>query len=215
MASLWGPIQSNSRGNICIAQGLPSQAELIRLGNSYWAESTAVGLDVPGFPLNVQLGAFWLYNGEPPGGKSYLLDTVAVRLPTSTGVAQAVGVVGHLFTTNPFPVENFQSKLQDSTIKSLSGKKNYPGYGRAHVPDAIASDFLEPNEGNQHCIMPSVICGNTNSATLNSTKDVYGRYIIPPRGCFTAKIITTNPSVTMTGNLTLSWHEVQLRLGGG
>jgi hypothetical protein len=197
---------------VCVAEGLPSKAELVRLGNSYWAEAAVNTQPLTTLPTQANGCNVYLCNGEPPGGKSYIVDTVAFRYGTSSGVIQVAAVFGHLFGANPFPTSIFVNPpTNNSTIFSLSGKASYAGRGFVHTVGG--GDGSPADEGFQHAIVQSPVSANTNTATFTLTKDVYGRYIVPPQGAFGTSPVASFSSLSGTGRIFVLWHEVQLSIG--
>jgi hypothetical protein len=192
------PICINNRGDIAVAQALPPAAELVRLGGSYFCLDSAVA---PVAALPTTTAHLSLWNGEAPGGKSYVIDAVGTMLNASAGAAINIGVAAQLNTTNP--IANPAGAL---AIKSLSGKANYGGKGNAKASVTVTNDSAWHEIGTQ------LICANTANITLAVEFPVYGRYIVPPQGMFSLASLC-NAAGTATAQPIIFWHEVQLTLG--
>src|SRR3990167_4890132 len=69
-------------GDLLVAAGLPPLAALVALGDSYWARTTTAAAPVTAIPTDAALIGLW--NGEPDGGKSYVIDSVFCVITTAT-----------------------------------------------------------------------------------------------------------------------------------
>jgi len=192
------PIVANNRGEICVVQALPPAAELVRLGNSYFSLGTAVA---PVTALPTTAAHFSLWNGENPGGKSYIIDAVGTMLNASAGAAINLGLAAQLNTTNP--IANPAGAI---AIKSLSGKANYGGKGNTKASVTVTNDSAWHEIGTQ------LVCASTANLTLSVEFPVYGRYIVPPQGMFSLASLC-NAAGTATAFPIIFWHEAQIALG--
>jgi hypothetical protein len=192
------PIVANTRGEVCVVQALPPAAELVRLGNSYFSVGTGVA---PVTVLPTTTAHFSLWNGENPGGKSYIIDAVGTSITTSAGAAINLGLAAQLNVTNP--IANPAGAL---AIKSLSGRAFYGGKGQTRASTAVTNDSA------WHQVGTEIVCANTANLTLNIEFQVYGRYIVPPQGMFSLASLA-NAAGTAVCTPIIFWHEVQLVLG--
>jgi hypothetical protein len=208
---LWRPVQSNSRGDICIAQGLPPESELVRLGNSYVIDwSPPGGGFLPTSPpdsglSSASLGTL-LINAEPKQGKSYIIFFFGGTLepPAATIVG---GLCCHVYGNNIFTKVTGDIN-GGTTPKSLSGKTS-----RSYAVATQAGLHPCTSEGLTHQIL-SLQSSNANNITLSNFREVYGRYILRPGSAFYLTTIANSATVSPAiARHTLMWHEVQLPLG--
>ncbi len=193
-----GPIVINNRGDVSVVQGLPPVAELVRLGGSYFTVGTAVA---PVTALPTTAAHLSLWNGEPQGGKSYVIDAVGTAITTSAAAAINLGLAAQLNVTNP--ITNPAGAL---AIKSLSGKANYGGKGNSKASVTVTNDSA------WHQVGTELVCANTANLSLSVEYGVYGRYIVPPQGMFSlASMCNAAGSAVCTP--IIFFHEVQLTLG--
>lgn len=192
------PIVANTRGEVCVVQALPPIAELVRLGGSFFSVGTGVA---PVTVLPTTTAHFSLWNGENPGGKSYIIDAVGTAITTSAGAAITLALGAQLNVTNP--IVNPAGAI---AIKSLSGKANYGGKGNAKASVTVTNDSA------WHQVGGSIVNANAANLTLNLEFQVYGRYIVPPQGMFSLASLC-NAAAAAVCTPIIFWHEVQLALG--
>jgi hypothetical protein len=197
---------------LCVVQALPPIAELNRLRSSW----TVVGTNVSnGFrtvvPIATSVLFVKLWNLEKPGGKSYIIDSVSVRLTTAptTPVSLVMGIWGAL--RDDIRDGGLGIKPGDVLlpIKSLSGKINYGGLAVAETN----GNFGNFSTTDWHLIGRTLISANTADLTLHKEVPLEGRYIVRPGGLF--GIVGSNNAAIPGSNGVgqVWWHEVQLPLG--
>lgn len=185
----------NSRGEIILAQGLPPEAEVARLGQSYVCMGSAVA---PVAALPTTAAHLSLWNGEIVGGKSYIISAVGSLCTTTVAAAASASLLAHLGTAAE---ANPAGAL---VIKGMSGKI-YRGQGNAKASVTIA------NSGVWHPVGPCVQTANTANIGIGVYQDVYGRYIVPPGQIFS--LATINATAAGAFAPFIIWHEAQLILG--
>jgi len=205
-------IVGNQRGELCVAQALPSDVEIIRLGHSWTAIGTS-GSAVTFFPPidGTNLG-MKLWNVGPDSGPSIVIDAVSVREVTNptTPVAtvMSVSVASRAYLRDIGAGSNTPIGGPSlATIGSLSGRAKYGGVA------AVAGNSA--NNGhlgstNWH-LVGSIVSANTNIVNLQKYVPLYGRYIIPPGGLF--GVCAHYALGTETGSTVVTqiwWHEVQI-----
>lgn len=186
----------NGRGDSLVALALPPAAELVRHGESYGIIAASAVTPVVALPTTTAQLSLW--NGEPDGGKSYVIDSLICMVAVSAGAATGVGFAGML---NKGRVTKPTSDL--TSIFGLAGH-NYSGKGVIDLAATVVDDGWHP-------IGNSVI-GPASQIAMNVEVDVKGKYIIPPGGMFSMAILA-NTVTTITVKQGLRWHEVQLDLG--
>lgn len=185
----------NTHGALLVAGALPPETELARLGHTYVSISAGVTA-VAALPTTA--AHFSLYNGEPVGGKSYVISAIGTVCTTSAAAASVVTLLAHMGTaseTNPAGAV---------TIKGIHGKI-YRGSGNTKDSVTIV------NSGVWHPVGDAVVCAATATVSLGKYAEVYGRYILPPGQIFS--LATLNSTAAGTFRPYVIWHEVQLVLG--
>lgn len=191
----------NNRGDLVVAQGLPAKADIVRLGNSWHCSIATGSAFAPVAAWPTVLANLLLYNNEPRGGKSLLIDQVWAVAITSIAAASSFTLLGQvvpgIITTGTQPV-NDTAQL----ITSLSGRLNYGGnvvrcvanssYCVANKWDAIGAMAAAPAA----CIGAGLVA------------DCYGSFIVPPGGLFGVNVVASTAAGTMCQGIT--WHEAQL-----
>jgi hypothetical protein len=193
-----GMPQANNRGELCVVQGLPPVAEIVRFGNSWVSTVTVSG---PSTNALLQL-----YNTESPGGKSYLLDFVSVANVFSQAAAEIVAI--QVSYGNSFKTDFGGAPANGGFANSLSGRwdrpSSYPGKAVVISPSTGPSDF-KFRVGN------SLVVANTSNANAGLEVPLNGRFIVPPQKSFLLFFLPPAGVIDITGSV--AWHEVQLSLG--
>jgi hypothetical protein len=185
----------NSLGDQILSQGLPSRAELVRLGGSYQvlgAASTAL----TAVPSTAGLLTIW--NGEPGNGNFLVIDSVtATKVIIDVTTADAATVWAQVI--RPPMATPTDAAL---TIRSLSGRYSYGGRVRT-----VASSTTLANRWEPIGTVRSDNAAIAGSAWAQADIDLLGRYVIPPGGAFTlsASEVTATAS---TWRFCIRWHEV-------
>lgn len=193
----------NNRGDVCVAQGLPPKADLVRLGNT-WHCSIATGsafTHVAAWPTT--RAEIVLYNGESAGGKSYIIDSAwAANVATSITAAAAYTLIAQVV---PGPVT---APTDDTAqlITSASGRgTNYSGKARRAVANtafAVASKWE---------VLAAAPAGPAASIGLAVYAEVGGGLIVPPGAVLCLNLVVG--TATGTASIGVKFHEVQLPLG--
>lgn len=192
----------NNRGDMSISQGLPSETEAVRMGNTWHvAIATANAFThVAAWPTT--RAELVLHNGEPSNGKSYVVNSVwAANVATSIAVLSAYTILAQLTGSATAPTDDTAQ-----LITSQSGRGTYGG--RAKRAIASASGYAIANKwqvlGNMTSAVASI--GHSVIAQVN------GALIIPPGGILALNLVTG--TATGTASIGITWTETQLTLGG-
>jgi hypothetical protein len=188
----------NSRGDQLVAMALPGLTEIVRMGDS-WQVSVATAIAaLTAIPTTACGLAVW--NGEPSGGKTYVIDSVAA---TEIVVDATQSDCTALFVmNNKTPV----AAITDAglVIRSLSGR-TYGGKARTLLTGTtIVNDGWFP-AGNSVAPAPAV----AGSGWKQTDVPLNGLYLVPPGGQFNlhaAKVAGAASQMVFT----IRWHEVQL-----
>jgi hypothetical protein len=187
----------NNRGDQIIAVGLPELTEIVRLGESWAVMTSAAIAALTAIPSTT--GGLNLWNGEAPGGKSYVIDSVG-----STEVVVDATQANHtsLFVMNSKPPVAAPADA-GLTFRSLSGRL-YGGRARTTVNAAVVNDGWLPIGTSA-----PVAAAAAGSAWKTMDVPVRGLYIVPPGGNFSvhaAKAVATASQMQFF----IRFHEVQL-----
>lgn len=185
----------NPRGELCVAQGLPPRAELVRLGDS-WATQilTASAFTyVNAWPTT--RAEFQLHNADPV--KSYIIDAAWMCGITSIAAAQPSTLLAQITP----PGEQAAPTAHISIIRSLSGKTGYSGR-------AIRGVAVTTALANAWQAIATTVSPMTTNLGHACYVDLYGSYVIPPGGSFNlAGLSGTAAGTAICGVI---WHEVEL-----
>lgn len=188
----------NNRGDQIIAQGLPELAEIVRMGDS-WQILSAAATGLTGLPTTTSGWSLW--NGEPAGGKTYIIDSVAVfKVVIDTTQIDQLG----LFVCNNRPPVTAPT---DAAINpsGLSGKR-YGGNMKFAAAVTVTNDGWFPAG-------TSPVCSATIGGTAWQVTDVplRGLYLVPPGGMFSLAAVEVTATASKL-RAVIRWHEALLAL---
>lgn len=188
----------NSRGDMLVAQALPERTEIVRLGESWQVSNAAAVAAGTAFPTTT--AGLQLWNGEPSGGKCYVIDSVAA---TEIVVDATQSDCTALFVcNNKTPV----AAPTDAglVIRSMSGR-TYGGKARTILTaTTMTNDGWFP-AGNSVAPAPAV----AGSGWKQTDVPLNGLYIVPPGGQFNVQAVKVAAAASQMV-YTIRWHEVQL-----
>jgi hypothetical protein len=185
----------NPRGAGIVTQDLPERTEVVRLGNS-WAIRTAEVACVTAVPTTT--APHYLWNGEPAGGKSYIIDNLGWMCTTSAGAASMFAM---LVCLNVLPLTSAPATADALEIASLNGR-NYSGKAKTGHTATVIDDKWWP--------LGNVVNSNALTATVGCSiwQFVEGSIIVPPGYLLNLACIAVN--ATAKGKFVIQYHEVQL-----
>lgn len=195
-----GQLAINTRGDLSVVQGLPPRAELVRLGKSWNASIPTGSAFAPVAAWPTTLANIILYNGEPAGGKTYVIDRAWAAAITTIAAASSFALLAQNVGNQPTvaaPANNA------AVLKTSSNcRNNYDGNARLAIANsafAIAS---------QWDVIAAMAASPSASIGASTYADLYGAYVVPPGGVFCLNVVASTAAGTMIQGL--SWHEVQL-----
>lgn len=199
-------------GDQLVSWGTPPYQEIVKEGRSFWMGTTAAVAAVVAIPSTAHM--FAIYNNESDGGRSYVIDSIAVSNAVSTAVAsqaQMLVNIGQVRETAP-------------TDAGLIPKKNNGNgnvtNGVAVRPDTkaiciLAATALPANTGfttNWQPVGPNgVKPGVAATPGYGMFYEPQGRFIVPPGRYFAVHVLAN--VVGETFQAFISWHERQITLG--
>jgi hypothetical protein len=199
-------IEISGQGEQIQAQGAAFFSEIGRQGRSFWINTVTQVASVIAMPTTAV--AFAIYNNEPDGGRSYVIDQVWMLVTANASIKPQACMVGCLGQVRELPPTNAMS----STIIC----KNTNGMGkldtRARV--ILTATALPATTGFAGAWMP--ITSQTNAAvtSLPGMQQIYtlcGRYIVPPGRYFGLHCVSAKIDVQCQYGI--SWTEKYLNLG--
>jgi hypothetical protein len=188
-----------------VAPGAAPFREITRMGRTFEVHTAAAIGAVVAIPTTAQMLA--LYNNEPDGGRSYVIDWVAATNVVSTAVAsqaQLLANIGQLREAAPTDAA--------LTIKKLNGMGTGNDTKARTILNATALSAAMGLAANWFPLGPSVgKPGVAGTPGYGLWAPVDGRIIVPPGRFFAMHVLANVVGETFLAYM--AWHEVQLTLG--
>ena len=183
--------QVNDQGDALVSAGLPPYTEITREGGGWQAMATAAVASLVVRPDTVAMATLW--NGEPAGGKSLIIDAVFAH----NLVAVANSSYGIWLCVHP---EGMAAPTNDITIRnSLSGRRATSGARTFFDNGAtVVDDGWFPWGGADKVVTVTVPGGQL-------TAEISGRIIIPPTAGLSMQSVASTTAVTITAGF--RWYE--------
>ncbi len=190
-----GPLVTNPRGDLSIAQALPYRAEVVRMRNSYSVLSASAVAPVVAMPTTA--AHFSMSNNEADGGRSYIIDGFYQIVVASAAAATPLSIAVMLNTGRSTAV------AATLTAKGLAGQV-YRGSGTFAVGTTVVDEGWFP-------------VGNSGVGAAGHLGHVVetpvdGLFIVPPGGKLSL-VSLANTVTTITCRIGVRWHEVQIPIG--
>jgi hypothetical protein len=190
-----GPYHLSKCGAKLLVESLPSRASLVAEGNSWqFAINTLTANNgIPG------ASCMWgLFNGEPAGGKVYIVDSVAVT-------KSIIDVTTNDYFTVYGQVVNqlLISHLAPTVTCSLSGRRGTESRYRTNQFTCLLNNW--DNIGGSQSGAYDI----AGSAWQQVDIDLFGKYVLIPGNSFGITISETTATSSVF-RICLRWHEVQL-----
>lgn len=190
-------ISLNNGGEIVVAQGIPSKAEMCRLGklNTLRMASASAFMHVAAYPTT--RAELVLFNGDPL--KSFIIDSVFDLAITSMAAAGSIALLAQIVPSAAVPVDD------SSQLITVCTGANYGGSGKRAVAQttAIANKW--------ELLAPSFNGGGaTAQIGLAAYAEVWGKLIIPPGSMLALNLVAGTAAGTSI--LGVTWFEAILNL---
>jgi hypothetical protein len=190
------PIMTTERGELLIASGLPAIADLVRQGSSFVKITDAVVCLNAALPTTTAPHTLW--NGEPAGGKTYIIERLNWTCTTSAGAASRFSMccMLNLLTATAAPATADTA----TTVNVLNGKTYGGKLVTSHTVTVVNDGWFT--------------VGPTYETALTATKGAQLDVVLPipvllrPGGLFSVGVVAVN--ATAAGVLSIYGHEVQL-----
>lgn len=186
---------SDKRHNLLVAQGMPPYVEMSRVGLGVQAMNTAALAALVVRPSTV--ANFTIFNNEPEGGKSYVMDRAFCFNLVSTAAEARYGM---WLCVHP---KGLVTPTNDITARgSYVGRANYGGRAIADTAMTVTDDGWFP-WGTWASTEPTgVLPGGVLSVEIG------GRIIVPPQCGVSTQVVASAVGDTFTTGF--AWYEVQL-----
>ena len=209
-----GEVQEQFRltqqGEQWLTPATDSYEEIVRNGRAFYIRATTAVAAVVAKPTTAQMLS--IYNDEPEGGRSLIIDWVSAMNVVSTAVASQATII----------VNNGLIRVAAPTDSGLIPKKRN---GMGSVSNAvvrrqdtkvlsIVTGALNASQGIAHCWIPvasNYKMGVVTPAFYTVHRDFRGEFIVPPGRMFATHVIANVIGETFT--MSIGWHEKQLTLG--
>ena len=187
-----------------VAFGAAPYSEVVRVGRAFVINSTAAVAAVVAIPTAAM--GFTIYNNEPDGGRSYVIDWVAAQNVASaaTGAqAQIIACLGQVREAIPTNSAMIVKKLNglggssDTRVMSVLAANLPAGTGLATNWFPLGPAAAKP--------------GVAATPGYGLWAPVDGRIIVPPGRYFAVHVIANVTGETFVH--WIAWHERQLTLG--
>lgn len=189
-----------------VAHGAAPYQEIARAGRAFQITTTTAVAAAAAIPSTA--GGLSLYNGEPDGGRSYIIDFISangVATAAAAGHAQLLALIGQVREAIPT-----NSALIPKKMNGLGGGTNdtkartiLTGTGLP-ATTGVAADWFPVGLGIERAAAASV-----PGAGLYWVSE--GRVIVPPGRYFSMQVLADTTASTF--QLCIAWHEKQLQLG--
>jgi hypothetical protein len=198
-------IALNDQFEQLIAQGAPPYSEIVRMGRSFVVSTTAAVAAAAAIPSTT--AGFSLYNNEPDGGRTYVLDFISangVATAAAAGHAQLLALIGQVREAAPTNSALVPKKLNGYGGGSPDTKARTILTGSAlPATTGIAADWFPVGQGIERAAATSV-------PGAGLSWEAQGRILVPPGRYFAMHVLADTTASTF--QMAIAWHERQLRL---
>lgn len=189
-----------------VAASATPYGEITRVGRAFQVTTTTAVAAAAAIPSTA--GGLSLYNNEPDGGRSYIIDFISangVATAAAAGHAQLLALIGQVRETAPTNSALIPKKLNGLGGGTNDTKARTILTGTA-LPAAtgIAADWFPVGMGIERAAAASL-----PGAGLYWAAE--GRIIVPPGRYFSMQVLADTAASTF--QLCIAWHEKQLILG--
>ncbi len=192
-----------------VANAAAPYQEIVRQGAAFYTGTATAIASVTAIPTTAV--GIAIFNGEDPGGKSYIIDQVAALYTVNTAAIPQTGIIANLGQARPAALP--------ADVGSTVTVKKANGWGGATmrptnaivIVGGTALDAITGVAVNWFPLGSSVNAAVTSLPGFQQVVNVDGRIVVPPGRYFA---IHTIASVTScSAQCFIWWHEKQLALG--
>lgn len=192
--------------NLLVANAAAPYLDVVRSGRAFYTNTTTAVAAVVAVPTTAVM--FALYNNEPDGGRSYVIDWVAAQNVVSTAVAsqaqllvnlgqvrEAAPTDGALVIKKANGLGGGSNDTRARTILTATALPATTGLATNWVP--VGSNGVKP--------------GVAGTPGYGMWQNLDGRFIVPPGRYFAVHVVAN--VVGETFQAFIGWHERQITLG--
>ena len=193
----------SGQGDQLHAMSAAPYAEISRLGRTYWTNTTTAVATVVAMPTTAQIIS--IFNNEPDGGRSYIINQVWAMFVASTGSiahASLVACLGQVREATPA-----QAAI---VMKNVDGFQKFDTQVRVIIA-ATALPSTTGFAGNWFPVTDAINACVTSLPGFQKVFNIDGRYIVPPGRYFALHAVSNVTNVT--AQVGISWTEKLLQLG--
>lgn len=187
-----------------VAMGASPYGEITKMGRAFETHTTAALAAVVAVPTVGNMLS--IYNNEPEGGRSYVIDRAWAQNVVSTAVASQCVLIGCLGQTRVAALAS--AALAINALNGLGGKDTRAINGTANL-DAVTGVVANWR------VLPGQTGGLKTGAVATpgyySNSQIDGRIIVPPGRLFAIHVLANVVGETFIGGI--EWHERQFKLG--
>lgn len=192
-------LEVNQKGELLTAQGLLPYAEMTRRYEGWSAISTAGAVSLVARPTTLANVTLW--NGEPDGGKSYIIDRIFSHILVS-GAEQ--GRLSLWVCSHPIGTATPDTGVLAAAVNQKNGNRGglYNGLSVFDIADTCIDQGWYPWGNSVDYELTGVLPGSALDVRVE------GRLIVPPSAGISLQVVATvNDNTCCCG---LSWYEVPL-----
>ncbi len=174
-----------------IVRGLPTKTESVRLGNCWTVQIPTASAFTNVADMPTTRAELALYNGEPGGGKSYIIDSVWFISLTSVTALTNATLIYQVAAA---------AALADNTALLINSPLGYVYTGRANRALAVTTMTT-----NKWSVLASATCKATATIGFGVVANVDGGIILTPG--MTLGVNAVLGTATGTSMMGISWRE--------
>lgn len=195
------PVRMTNHGSLAMAQVEPAGAELARAGRRFGAVvGNGATYKAPIQAIPTTTATWALYNGEPDGGKSYLVE-IAACFSVSGTLGLGLSLLGGVTKTRQSAAV---AAYSGTVLDSLSGGAMNSRAALGNAVTLANTPVWVPLESRDQVSAVSVGSGLV-------AKDLAGRFLVRPGCCFALDVMAPVGTTALFG-VAVAWSELQLDL---
>lgn len=210
-----GEVQEQFRltqqGEQWLTPATDSYEEIVRNGRAFYIRATTAVAAVVAKPTTAQMLS--IYNDEPEGGRTYVIDWVsALNVVSTTLIAcQATIIVNNGMIRVAAPTD---SGLLPKKVNGNGSVSNAVVRRQDTKALSIVTGSLNASQGIAHAWVQVATAQKYGVAATPGYciyADLKGRFLVPPGRMFATHVLANVTTETFT--MAIGWHEKQLVLG--
>jgi len=188
--------QANELSEQLVAQGLPVGTEMVRKGRAWGTMTVTAAAGLVVRPST--LAAFELWNGQPSGGVSLVIDRLFAFNLVSTAVVEGFSIWAQVATVKAAP------SSAALAIRGNSGKQGYSGLAVNAIGTTVLDNGWFPWGNAYNKAAGGVVPFGAITAEVN------GRLVVPPGCSLCLHVVASLVGDTFT--MGAMWYEEQIAI---